>query len=217
MIYSQVWLFYSLEPQWFKMNNSSSSTVKEQRNIDEVKLSCSVVTYDSCSYKVKLLFNSIELRNDTYVKTWTSPCQASVKCLTSSPIYQSRGNFLKCEVKDDHTNRLFLFRSSRTNKGEKCLPDIFQYLMRQSKSICWLDFICSGVTTAATTETTILTGTADGATTELKGAFFPSTYVTRFLVLSVNGCVFSYNVDSCCSTQILILLHASAATMENVN
>ncbi|XP_074471414.1 uncharacterized protein LOC141755947 [Sebastes fasciatus] len=90
-------------------------TMTEQKNSDEVTLTCSVSTYDECRHTVKWLFKGQDLDKDNGdLKTSQSLCSASVTFRTSHYIHTSSYQSLKCEVTDSFTGtpQLFPFRLS---------------------------------------------------------------------------------------------------------
>ncbi|XP_037606291.1 uncharacterized protein LOC119476808 isoform X2 [Sebastes umbrosus] len=96
-------------------------TVTEQKNSDEVTLTCSVSTYDQCRHTVKWLFQRQDVDEDGGdLKTSQSLCSASVTFRTSHYNQTSSYQSLKCNVTDRFTGtpQLFPFRLS----GEETTP-----------------------------------------------------------------------------------------------
>lgn len=93
-----------------------SSSVKALRNVDEVRLSCCVLTYLDCSHQVTWLFNQVQVVERSNLKILRSSCSATVKTLTSHVYYRSRKEFLTCEIRNKSNQTVqFSFRPS----GEK--------------------------------------------------------------------------------------------------
>lgn len=91
-----------------------SSSVKTQRNVDEARLSCCLLTYLNCSHQVTWFFDKSEVVDGDYVKISTSSCSATVKTLTSQLYYQNREKLLSCKIQNrsDQTVQWFSFRAS---------------------------------------------------------------------------------------------------------
>lgn len=68
--------------------------------MDEVKLSCCVLTYLDCPHQVTWLFNQVRVVESPYLKILTSSCRATVKTLTSHVYYRRREEFLTCEIRN---------------------------------------------------------------------------------------------------------------------
>ena len=90
----------------------------EQKNSDEVTLTCSVSRYGFCDHTVKWLFEGQEVDKDNRdINTSQSDCSASVTFRTSLYIHTSGYKSLMCKVTDRNTGteQLFPFRSSGEN------------------------------------------------------------------------------------------------------
>ncbi|XP_049445778.1 uncharacterized protein LOC125896876 isoform X2 [Epinephelus fuscoguttatus] len=93
-------------------------TMTEQKDTDEVTLTCSVRTYERCPHTVKWLYQGQDVDKDNKdIKTSQSLCSASVTFLTSVYIYTSRYKLFKCAVTDGDRVQVFPFRSQ--SSGEK--------------------------------------------------------------------------------------------------
>ncbi|XP_062292871.1 uncharacterized protein LOC133997317 isoform X1 [Scomber scombrus] len=94
-------------------------SMTEHKDNDEVKLSCSVSTYDGCRHTVKWLYRGSDLDINTRdVQIPQSTCSATVVLLTSHLIYTSNSKFLQCEVTDIDSGKVQLYHFSPQLSGE---------------------------------------------------------------------------------------------------
>ncbi|XP_078030113.1 uncharacterized protein LOC144466546 isoform X3 [Epinephelus lanceolatus] len=92
-------------------------TMTEQKDTDEVILTCSVRTYERCAHTVKWLFQGQDVDKDNKdIKTSQSLCSASVTFLTSLYIYTSRYKLFTCAVTDGDRVQVFPFRSQSSGE-----------------------------------------------------------------------------------------------------
>ncbi|XP_062292873.1 uncharacterized protein LOC133997317 isoform X3 [Scomber scombrus] len=95
-------------------------SMTEHKDNDEVKLSCSVSTYDGCRHTVKWLYRGSDLDINTRdVQIPQSTCSATVVLLTSHLIYTSNSKFLQCEVTDIDSGKVQLYHFSPQLSGKK--------------------------------------------------------------------------------------------------
>ncbi|XP_067428766.1 papilin-like isoform X2 [Thunnus thynnus] len=95
-------------------------TMTEQKNNNEVMLSCSVSTYDACRHTVKWLFKGKDVNKDNKdLKTSQSTCSATVSFLTSHFICTSNHELLKCKVTDLYNGKVQLYNISPQLSCEK--------------------------------------------------------------------------------------------------
>ncbi|XP_053193537.1 uncharacterized protein LOC128377597 [Scomber japonicus] len=91
----------------------------EHKDAAEVKLSCSVSTYDGCRHTVKWLYKGSDLDMNTRDRqTSQSTCSATVVLLTSHFIDTSNSKFLKCKVTDLNSGKVQLYNFNRQSSGE---------------------------------------------------------------------------------------------------
>ncbi|XP_047430061.1 uncharacterized protein LOC124999270 isoform X9 [Mugil cephalus] len=97
-------------------------TMTEHNQTDQVTLTCSVRTYETCRHSVKWLNRGQEVDKDhKELITSQSSCSASVKFLTSHSSYTSRYELFKCQVTTE-TNEVKRFPFSRRPSGENTEP-----------------------------------------------------------------------------------------------
>lgn len=91
-----------------------SSSVRRVRHVDQVNLSCSVMTFQGCSFQLTWLFNKVPVVESGSLKISTSSCKATVETLTSHYYDQSSEKFLTCEIQNnlDQTVQWFSFGAS---------------------------------------------------------------------------------------------------------
>ncbi|CAI5684544.1 unnamed protein product [Oreochromis niloticus] len=90
----------------------------EQKNADEVTLSCSVWTYERCKYKVKWIHNSEALDRDySNLKTSQSSCSATVTFMNHAYTHILTCDF-NCSVTTED-NKVQLFTFSTQSSGKK--------------------------------------------------------------------------------------------------
>ena len=91
----------------------------EQKDADEVTLTCSVLTYGQCRHTVKWLYEGKDVDKDNKdMKTSQAGCYATVSFLDSHFSHKSKSN-LKCEVTDGSSGKVQLFTFSPQSSGEK--------------------------------------------------------------------------------------------------
>ncbi|KAL7388462.1 hypothetical protein ABVT39_014366 [Epinephelus coioides] len=89
----------------------------EQKDTDEVTLTCSVRTYRQCPHTVKWLFQGQDVDKDNKdIKTSQSLCSVSVTFLTSLYIYTSRYKLFTCAVTDGDRVQVFPLRSQSSGE-----------------------------------------------------------------------------------------------------
>ncbi|XP_014862091.1 PREDICTED: uncharacterized protein LOC106929575 isoform X1 [Poecilia mexicana] len=96
--------------------------ITEQKDDEEVKLKCSVISNDPCKHHVKWLLKGQSIDKDnTNLKTKYSVCVAEVTFKTSHYVYEpGRYNSLQCEVGESgRKKQQFPFRVQTTEKKNK--------------------------------------------------------------------------------------------------
>ncbi|XP_025754372.1 uncharacterized protein LOC102080548 isoform X2 [Oreochromis niloticus] len=89
----------------------------EQKNADEVTLSCSVSIYERCKYKVKWIHNSEALNRDySNLKSSESPCSATVTFLKLAYTHISTYDFNCSVTTEDNKEQLFTFSTQSSGK-----------------------------------------------------------------------------------------------------
>ncbi|XP_078030143.1 uncharacterized protein LOC144466549 isoform X2 [Epinephelus lanceolatus] len=90
-------------------------TMEEDKDNDNVTLSCSVSTYGWCTQRMNWLFNSNDIRD---VKTSQSYCASSLTFMNSPDTDTSSYGLFVCETVDIFTGRVKQFTFSRQSSGE---------------------------------------------------------------------------------------------------
>ncbi|XP_078030100.1 uncharacterized protein LOC117270344 isoform X1 [Epinephelus lanceolatus] len=108
----------SEQQSFFRGYEMSVLRMTEQKDTDEVTLTCSVWTDEQCTHTVKWLFQGQDVDKDNKdIKTSQSLCYASVTFLTSVYIYTSSCKFFTCAV--THGDKVLEFPFRSQSSGEK--------------------------------------------------------------------------------------------------
>ncbi|XP_078030101.1 uncharacterized protein LOC117270344 isoform X2 [Epinephelus lanceolatus] len=107
----------SEQQSFFRGYEMSVLRMTEQKDTDEVTLTCSVWTDEQCTHTVKWLFQGQDVDKDNKdIKTSQSLCYASVTFLTSVYIYTSSCKFFTCAV--THGDKVLEFPFRSQSSGE---------------------------------------------------------------------------------------------------
>ncbi|XP_068565123.1 uncharacterized protein [Cebidichthys violaceus] len=90
-------------------------TMTEQKSNDEVKLNCSVSTYEGCDHRVKWLYEDDQ--NDVETSQDDSTCSAWLR-MKQSHLDQKSKSLLKCEVNDIFSREVHQFTFSSPQSSD---------------------------------------------------------------------------------------------------
>ncbi|XP_067428517.1 uncharacterized protein [Thunnus thynnus] len=150
-------------------------SMNKHEDSDNVTLSCSVSTYDSCRHRVKWLYEGHDVDENVTISQYG--CYGRVRFPTSHLKLKSTSHeIFQCKVTDGYTNKEHLFTFSPPSSGE----DIIRAAATKSTPI-------------SSTKTTTSTPTTNDTPTKQQGDATPTTNDTptkqqvwlRFIIVSV--------------------------------